>query len=235
MGFKDNLNKLKELASSAKDKAVDLVSEEVVEYEAGPGGRPVSKRKLKQWVKTTGAVAASVAAVVAVKKGYDAMESNTNEQKRLDPSNDFKKLMASRSNNPKAIASGHDATISKSISNAQPSKAKEVAGAIGAFFGGFVSGAANFQDYDTSLDNLIKSSSNIESMLENKGAVGKGLHEKVSSVENMIPESSVKSIRFIASIRNQLVHEGPDTVTIEKKRDYLEACQRVERDLNSYN
>ncbi len=100
MGFKDNLNKLKELASSAKDKAVDLVSEEVVEYEAGPGGRPVSKRKLKQWVKTTGAVAASVAAVVAVKIGYDAMESNTND-KKIDSSNDFKKLMASRSNNPK--------------------------------------------------------------------------------------------------------------------------------------
>ena len=78
MGFKDNLKKLKEVASAAKDKAVNFVSEEVIEYESGPNGKQTKTRKVKEWVKTTGAVAATVVAAVAVKKGYDALSSNSN-------------------------------------------------------------------------------------------------------------------------------------------------------------
>ncbi|EHJ48954.1 hypothetical protein DFW101_2953 [Solidesulfovibrio carbinoliphilus subsp. oakridgensis] len=86
---------------------------------------------------------------------------------------------------------------------------------------------------DTSLDNLIRASSTIESILENKGGTGRGLHEKASSVEDKISDGSVNSIRFIASVRNKLVHEGPDTVTPEIKRDYLSACDRVLKDIKS--
>jgi hypothetical protein len=86
---------------------------------------------------------------------------------------------------------------------------------------------------DTSLDNLIRASSKIESILEDKGGSGRGLHEKASSVKCIVSEKSVDSIRFIASIRNKLVHEGPDTVTSEMKRNYLNACIRVLRDFKS--
>lgn len=86
---------------------------------------------------------------------------------------------------------------------------------------------------DTSLDNLIRASSTLERVLEAKGGIGRGLHEKVCGVEGRIPSSSVSSIRFIASIRNQLVHEGPDTVTVETKRDYLSACERVLKEIKT--
>lgn len=235
MGFKDNLKKLKEVASAAKDKAVNFVSEEVIEYEAGSNGKQIKTRKVKEWVKTAGAVAGTVVAVVAAKKGYDAISSSSNGGQKpklpgnLSPQQAYYEAHKNKVKQVPATSSDQGDNGSK------PSKAKEVAGAIGALFGGIAAGVASFKNQDTSLDNLIRSSSSIESLLEDKGAVGKGLHEKVSSIESDLPESSVKSIRFIASIRNQLVHEGPDTVSFEKKRDYLEACQRVERDLNSFN
>lgn len=235
MGFKDNLKKLKEVASAAKDKAVNFVSEEVIEYESGPNGKQIKTRKVKEWVKTTGAVAATVVAAVAAKKGYDALSSNSNgSQKQKLPGN-LSPQQAYYEAHKNKIKPAPATSNNQGNNGSQPSRAEKVANTIGAFFGGFVSGASMLNVNDISLDNLIRSSSNIENLLEDKGAVGKGLHEKVSSIENELPESSVKSIRFIASIRNQLVHEGPDTVSFEKKRDYLEACQRVERDLNSIN
>jgi len=88
---------------------------------------------------------------------------------------------------------------------------------------------------DTSLDNLIKASSCIEGILAGKGAEGRGLHEKLSCVEDVVSEESVKSMRFIATVRNKLVHEGPDAVTPETKQEYLSACKRVLQDLNSCN
>ncbi len=49
----------------------------------------------------------------------------------------------------------------------------------------------------------------IESLLVgNFGASGKGLHEKLSSVENFIDSHFVKKIRRVATIRNKLFHEA---------------------------
>ncbi|GAB6039257.1 hypothetical protein JCM15519_38160 [Fundidesulfovibrio butyratiphilus] len=235
MGFKDNIKKLKEVAGAAKDKAVNFVSEEVIEYESGPNGKQIKTRKVKQWVKTTGAVAATFVAAVAVKKGYDALSSSSNGSQKPKLPGNLSPQQAYYEAHKNKVKPVPATSNNQGNNGSQPSKAKEVASAVGALFGGFAAGVASFNNQDISLDNLIRSSSNIESLLEDKGAVGKGLHEKVSSIESELPESSVKSIRFIASIRNQLVHEGPDTVSFEKKRDYLEACQRVERDLNSIN
>lgn len=47
----------------------------------------------------------------------------------------------------------------------------------------------------------------LESALEALGATGKGLHEKVSSVESRLPEALVTKLRFVASVRNKIVHE----------------------------
>jgi hypothetical protein len=48
----------------------------------------------------------------------------------------------------------------------------------------------------------------LESLLEEKHqATGKGLHEKVSSVESRLPSQLVKSLRYIATMRNSIVHE----------------------------
>lgn len=48
----------------------------------------------------------------------------------------------------------------------------------------------------------------LESLLEAKyQATGKGLHEKVSSVEGKLPEALVKNLRYIATMRNSVVHQ----------------------------
>ncbi|MBR6435630.1 MAG: hypothetical protein IKS45_03915 [Thermoguttaceae bacterium] len=44
--------------------------------------------------------------------------------------------------------------------------------------------------------------------MENKyGAIGRGLHEKASSVSNKISNQCMKKIRYIASVRNKAAHE----------------------------
>lgn len=54
----------------------------------------------------------------------------------------------------------------------------------------------------------VKASKRLESKLsECFYANGKGLHEKISSVESILPGALVKKMRYVASIRNKVVHE----------------------------
>lgn len=54
----------------------------------------------------------------------------------------------------------------------------------------------------------VEISRKLEGALESIGATGKGLHEKVTSVEKQLPEALVVKLRFIASVRNKVVHEA---------------------------
>ena len=55
---------------------------------------------------------------------------------------------------------------------------------------------------------LIAISQQTERLLEQRfGAQGRGLHEKLSSVADRVPEKIQKKIRFIATIRNKATHE----------------------------
>ncbi|HZX33389.1 MAG TPA: hypothetical protein VFF03_18715, partial [Rhodocyclaceae bacterium] len=47
----------------------------------------------------------------------------------------------------------------------------------------------------------------LETLLETLGATGKGLHERTSSVEAKLPAALVRKLRFVASVRNKIVHE----------------------------
>lgn len=54
----------------------------------------------------------------------------------------------------------------------------------------------------------IRSSKDLENVLDTQfGARGKGLHEKISSVERSLPQHLVRNMRYLATIRNKLVHE----------------------------
>lgn len=58
------------------------------------------------------------------------------------------------------------------------------------------------------IENTINYSKKIETLLQkNFDAEGKGLHEKVTSVEPILPLDIIKKLRRIATIRNKLVHE----------------------------
>jgi hypothetical protein len=75
----------------------------------------------------------------------------------------------------------------------------------------------------------IKSSKELEHILEKEfHASGKGLHEKISSVSSALPAELVKNMRYLATIRNKLVHEHgfdaiPDRPRFIQKFDWSAA------------
>lgn len=58
-----------------------------------------------------------------------------------------------------------------------------------------------------SYENVVKKAKKIESILSDMGAEGKGLNEKLDSIKHRFDEKIIKAIRFIATIRNKLLHE----------------------------
>lgn len=86
-----------------------------------------------------------------------------------------------------------------------------------------------------SYETVIKKTKKIETMLVKMGAEGKGLHEKVSSIEHLIEENTVKSIRFITSIRNKLLHEDGFEMTSELLSNFENACENIINSLESNN
>lgn len=80
---------------------------------------------------------------------------------------------------------------------------------------------------------VIRASKDLEYILEAYlGGSGKGLHEKCTSVQRLLPQDLQKKIRYLATIRNKLVHErGFDH--IPDRARFVESYQIAERDVRS--
>ena len=78
---------------------------------------------------------------------------------------------------------------------------------------------------------VIKTTKDLEYILErNFNAQGRGLHEKVSSCEGELSNSLVKKMRYLATIRNKLIHErGFDE--IPNRATFLQLYDEAEREL----
>lgn len=73
----------------------------------------------------------------------------------------------------------------------------------------------------------------LESLLEQAlGAAGKGLHEKVSSVSDRLSPALARKLRFIATIRNKIVHEA-DYTRMDDRDGFARACDEAEAELKS--
>jgi hypothetical protein len=73
----------------------------------------------------------------------------------------------------------------------------------------------------------------LESLLEEAlGATGKGLHEKVSSVQGRLPQPLVRKLRFVATVRNKIVHES-DYTQIDDRAGFVRACDEAEAELRA--
>ena len=73
----------------------------------------------------------------------------------------------------------------------------------------------------------------LEALLEQTlGATGKGLHEKVSSVEPRLAPALVKELRFVATVRNKIVHDS-DYAKIDDRDGFVRACDEAEAELNA--
>ncbi|MBF2019384.1 MAG: hypothetical protein IGR93_04525 [Hydrococcus sp. C42_A2020_068] len=74
----------------------------------------------------------------------------------------------------------------------------------------------------------------IETLLVKRfGATGQGLHEKISSVENLLPPNVVKQGRYIATIRNKITHDA-NYQTLDDRDRFIRACNEVEAALQNY-
>lgn len=83
------------------------------------------------------------------------------------------------------------------------------------------------------IDLAITRSKRLERLLEkNLKASGRGLHEKVSSVEGRLPEQLVRKLRKVATVRNKIVHEEKYT-KIEDRKRFIRICDEAEREIRS--
>ena len=84
-------------------------------------------------------------------------------------------------------------------------------------------------DYELVITNCKR----LEGILEKGfGASGRGLHEKVTSVQARLPEPLIKKLRYIATIRNQLVHEE-DRHRLDDKASFQRASKEAEKQLTA--
>lgn len=82
----------------------------------------------------------------------------------------------------------------------------------------------------------IKSSKDLEHLLEQEwGAEGKGLHEKITWVQHSsapLPEDLMRRMRFLATIRNKLIHDVTYT-RIEDRARFIQAYEQSKREIRS--
>ena len=90
----------------------------------------------------------------------------------------------------------------------------------------------NSSKYNKTLDKcccdiklVIIASKNLEALLEEHfGASGRGLHEKITSAQDL-PDDLKRRMRRVATVRNKLIHEvGFDHVDEHFKKDFY-SCQ----------
>ncbi|CAH0518493.1 unnamed protein product [Peronospora belbahrii] len=78
----------------------------------------------------------------------------------------------------------------------------------------------------------IETSKELEYLLEKEfHARGQGLHEKVSSVEGAIPNVTVRSIRYVATLRNKLIHDR-ETRALPDRQQFIKKFNDAMGELN---
>lgn len=60
-------------------------------------------------------------------------------------------------------------------------------------------------------------------------AEGKGLHQLITSCEERLPHDVIGKLRYIATIRNKVVHE--EDYKLDNQNEFLTACDECEKEL----
>jgi hypothetical protein len=85
---------------------------------------------------------------------------------------------------------------------------------------------ANVSVAEPAIEIAVRFSKQIESLLEQQlHAEGRGLHEKVTSVESLLSQELVRKLRWIATVRNKVVHEAD--FDIENPTEFRESCEQA--------
>ncbi|OOF09282.1 MULTISPECIES: DUF4145 domain-containing protein [Salinivibrio] len=77
---------------------------------------------------------------------------------------------------------------------------------------------------------VIKHSRRLESLLrQHYHADGKGLHQLVDSCQKRLPNDVIGKLRFVATIRNKVVHE--EGFEVDDLRQFVSVCKACEAEL----
>ena len=81
-------------------------------------------------------------------------------------------------------------------------------------------------------EDVIDRTKHLESLLTSLGGIGRGLHERISSIESLLDEALLRRLRFIASVRNKLMHEHGYTFDDDPRR-FIASCDAAIADLSA--
>jgi hypothetical protein len=82
----------------------------------------------------------------------------------------------------------------------------------------------------SNIEKVVLKTRRLESLLRSHyHADGKGLHQLVTSCEERLPHDVIKKLRFVATIRNKVVHE--DGYELEDSQTFFSTCVECEREL----
>ncbi|MEH0690490.1 DUF4145 domain-containing protein [Vibrio cholerae] len=80
------------------------------------------------------------------------------------------------------------------------------------------------------IESVITRTRKIEKLLRTQyHAEGKGLHQLVTSCEERLPHDVIGKLRYIATIRNKVVHEYD--YQLEDPASFLNTCDECEKEL----
>ncbi len=80
------------------------------------------------------------------------------------------------------------------------------------------------------IEQVVLRTRKLETLLrEQYHAEGKGLHQLVTSCEERLPHDVIKKLRYVATIRNKVVHE--ERYRLDDRKAFLAVCQECEDEL----
>ena len=86
---------------------------------------------------------------------------------------------------------------------------------------------------DTDIEVVVLKAKHIEHRLTYVfGAQGRGLHEKITSVAQHFSASEVHHLRYVATIRNRMMHDI-DYNRVENRERFLHACVAIDQAIDA--
>lgn len=80
------------------------------------------------------------------------------------------------------------------------------------------------------IEQVVVHTRRLETLLrEQYHANGKGLHQLITSCEERLPHDVITKLRFVATIRNKVVHE--DDYRLEDRKAFFAVCRECEKEL----
>jgi len=80
------------------------------------------------------------------------------------------------------------------------------------------------------IEKVVTRTRRLEKLLRTQHhASGKGLHQLITSCEERLPHDVIKKLRFVATIRNKIVHE--DGFKLDSRKEFLKVCDECEKEL----